>query len=220
MQLSRNDFIIVRVTVGSIMASLRSNISKPNSVLHFPLPTSARKGWLIALEYCLRLKEFGLFFAGLPCCSFIWLNRSTSMRSQHTPFGDQLKIYVQEANLQLVFKWLPWKRIQVTMIYIWHMTLKFLGWPIQLSKLICLKFKKPRLATRTLMMCALCLVRCCHFEIEQPGSSTFVYYPYLVWMQQLLKQFVPVEVHRLWGSQIGFGKNLNDSHDTPYLCCG
>ena len=41
------------------------------------------------------------FFAGLPCCSFIWLNRSTSMRSADVPFGDQLKLYIQQANVLL-----------------------------------------------------------------------------------------------------------------------
>ena len=60
-----------------------------------------RTGWLTAVEFTLRLREFGLFFAGLPCCSFIWLNRSTSMRSADVPFGDQLKLYIQQANVLL-----------------------------------------------------------------------------------------------------------------------
>lgn len=60
-----------------------------------------RTGWLTAVEFTLRLREFGLFFASLPCCSFIWLNRSTSMRSADVPFGDQLKLYIQQANVLL-----------------------------------------------------------------------------------------------------------------------
>ena len=53
-----------------------------------------------------------------------------------------------------------------------------------------------------LMLCALCLVRSCHFEIEQPGSSTFIYFPYLTWMTRVLEKFIPIEVHRLWGPQL------------------
>ena len=53
-----------------------------------------------------------------------------------------------------------------------------------------------------LMLCALCLVRSCHFEIEQPGSSTFIFFPYLTWMTRVLEKFIPIEVHRLWGPQL------------------
>ena len=81
-----------------------------------------RTGWLTAVEFTLRLREFGLFFAGLPCCSFIWLNRSTSMRSEDLPFGDQLKRYIQEANV-LLDNWISksffwtWPCIYIYILY-------------------------------------------------------------------------------------------------------
>ena len=59
---------------------------------------------MLAIEYTLRLVEFGLLFGGLPCCSFVWLNRATSLRSAETPLGDQLKLYIQQANVSLGLK--------------------------------------------------------------------------------------------------------------------
>ena len=59
----------------------------------------------------------------------------------------------------------------------------------------------PRIATRTLLLCALCTVRSVHWEIEQPASSTFVHFPYLKWIIRVLQNFVAISIHRLWGSQ-------------------
>ena len=59
----------------------------------------------------------------------------------------------------------------------------------------------PRIATRTLLLCALCIVRSVHWEIEQPASSTFIHFPYLKWMIRVLQNFVAINIHRLWGSQ-------------------
>ena len=61
-----------------------------------------RRGFIRALEHTLRLKELGLLFAGLPCCSFIFLNLATSRRSRETPFGDALKKYVFDSNVHLI----------------------------------------------------------------------------------------------------------------------
>ncbi|CAK9034090.1 Uncharacterized protein SCF082_LOCUS20749 [Durusdinium trenchii] len=117
-----------------------------------------RRGFIRALEHTLRLKELGLLFAGLPCCSFIFLNLATSRRSRETPFGDTLKKYVFDSNV---------------------------------------------LAARLLILCAIAVVRGVHWEIEQPGSSTFVHFPYLRWIKRMLKGFVEVKVYRFWMAWYG-----------------
>ena len=71
---------------------------------------------MLAIEYTLRLVEFGLLFGGLPCCSFIWLNRSTSMRSAETPLGDELKLYIRQANLSLGLR-------TITIFYVLYTTI-------------------------------------------------------------------------------------------------
>ena len=40
----------------------------------------------------------GLAFAGLPCGSFVYLNRSSSKRSRKRPLGSQRRLYVKQAN--------------------------------------------------------------------------------------------------------------------------
>ena len=160
-----------------------------------------RTGWLTAVEFTLRLREFGLFFAGLPCCSFIWLNRSTSMRSADVPFGDQLKLYIQQANV-LLDNWISkysffntnGNVICIACISKLHLSARMCVCVPPLPFL-------PRIATRTLLLCALCTVRSVHWEIEQPASSTFVHFPYLKWIIRVLQNFVAISIHRLWGSQ-------------------
>lgn len=156
-----------------------------------------RTGWLTAVEFTLRLREFGLFFAGLPCCSFIWLNRSTSMRSEDLPFGDQLKRYIQEANV-LLDNWISKSFFEHGHVYIYISCISksFISAHV-VPPLLFL----PRIATRTLLLCALCIVRSVHWEIEQPASSTFIHFPYLKWMIRVLQNFVAINIHRLWGSQ-------------------
>ena len=144
-----------------------------------------RTGWLTAVEFTLRLREFGLFFAGLPCCSFIWLNRSTSMRSEDLPFGDQLKRYIQEANV-LLDNW-------ISIVFFLNMAMCISKSFISAHVVPPLLFL-PRIATRTLLLCALCIVRSVHWEIEQPASSTFIHFPYLKWMIRVLQNFVAINI--------------------------
>ena len=42
-----------------------------------------------------------------------------------------------------------------------------------------------RLTCRSLILCAICLVRACFWFIEQPGGSTMVHFPYLLFMMEL-----------------------------------
>lgn len=45
-------------------------------------------GFVIAIRDTLRLVIHGLFFAGVPCFSFIWMNRSNTGRSAAAPLGN------------------------------------------------------------------------------------------------------------------------------------
>jgi hypothetical protein len=51
-----------------------------------------------ALHGVLRVEEDWLLTAGLPCGSFVWINRATSRRSRENPFGDQARQYIKNAN--------------------------------------------------------------------------------------------------------------------------
>ena len=46
----------------------------------------------------LRLKAKGVLAAGLPCGSWVFMNRATSGRSPRTIFGTPKYNYVKEAN--------------------------------------------------------------------------------------------------------------------------
>lgn len=138
-----------------------------------------------AVECTLRLKEGGLMFAGLPCHSFIFLNLATSMRSQETPLGDESKLYVRQSNAYLSESiFIPLKIV----------------FTIDIFKSCFIQ--QPRLAARLLILCCLAVVRKVHFAIEQPGTSTFVHFPYLKFVIQVLNGFVPIDVDRLLGAQL------------------
>lgn len=62
----------------------------------------ARTGLKRAMVNILRLQPGALLTAGLPCSSFIFLNRGTSKRSRSRPLGDQSKEYIKVSNLFLV----------------------------------------------------------------------------------------------------------------------
>ena len=47
----------------------------------------------------LRLSPRGILAAGLPCGSWVWMNRKTSGRSKHTIFGSTRHRYIREANV-------------------------------------------------------------------------------------------------------------------------
>ena len=47
-----------------------------------------RLGLCVATQQLMRVKRAGLLFSGLPCSSFIWLNRGTTHRSADNPDGS------------------------------------------------------------------------------------------------------------------------------------
>ena len=56
-------------------------------------------GFLAALQRCLRLRESGLQFLGIPCCSFSWMSSSVHKRTPATPFGDRTRRFVAAGNV-------------------------------------------------------------------------------------------------------------------------
>ena len=65
------------------------------------LHMQSRSGFGRAIQGCLRLKPGSLLSIGLPCCSFIWINRFTSQRSCSNPWGDEGKAYISDNNASL-----------------------------------------------------------------------------------------------------------------------
>lgn len=55
-------------------------------------------GWLRALHLTCRLRHGSLLWAGVPCSSFVYLNRGTSGRSASSPCGKQDVPSVKAAN--------------------------------------------------------------------------------------------------------------------------
>lgn len=55
-------------------------------------------GWLRALTLVLRLRHGALLWAGVPCSSFVFINRGTSKRSASNPLGSPTQPTVQLAN--------------------------------------------------------------------------------------------------------------------------
>ena len=97
-----------------------------------PRPINLRQGLCRATLQVLRLEPGALLTAGLPCHSFVFLNRSTSKRSRSRPLGDNKKEYIFVANMPLGFI-IIWKYARTTstliciFIYIYIISL-YLGW--------------------------------------------------------------------------------------------
>ena len=66
----------------------------------------ARTGLLLLLRHALRVKPDGLASAGLPCTSFVWVNRGTHQRSETNPRGNSSLPYVAAANK--ILDWTMW----------------------------------------------------------------------------------------------------------------
>lgn len=56
-------------------------------------------GWLRALRLICRLRHGALLWAGIPCSSFVFLNRGTSHRTAQHPCGDEAVPSVKSANV-------------------------------------------------------------------------------------------------------------------------
>ena len=79
------------------------HIIKKLGTLTWP-PCGLRHGLVRAMLGVLRLEPGGLLTAGLPCHSYVYLNRSTSKRSKDKPLGDQSRAYVRLSNMLLGLK--------------------------------------------------------------------------------------------------------------------
>ena len=53
----------------------------------------------MAIRLVLRLEEDGLMSAGLPCTSYVWINKGTHQRCLERPLGDCSLEYVRQANV-------------------------------------------------------------------------------------------------------------------------
>ena len=80
-------------TTSSKCGSLKLNMD--------PHTCRLRKGFGKAVQSLLRLKEDALVSIGLPCSTFVWLNRGTSRRSAKYPWGAEWKPQIRQANVQL-----------------------------------------------------------------------------------------------------------------------
>ena len=63
-----------------------------------------RNGFAKAIQSCLRVKPQGLVSIGLPCCSFVWINKYTSQRNSEKPWGNESKPYIIAHNASLGLK--------------------------------------------------------------------------------------------------------------------
>ena len=56
-------------------------------------------GVIKAISLVLRLQEQGLLFAGLPCCSFIFISAGTHKRTTGSPWGQERWKFVRDGNV-------------------------------------------------------------------------------------------------------------------------
>ena len=64
-----------------------------------------RTGMIASIRTLLKIREGGLVTAGIPCSSYVFINRFTSQRSREAPLGDETKPHVASANTWLVSIW-------------------------------------------------------------------------------------------------------------------
>lgn len=135
-----------------------------------------RSGFGKAIQGCLRLKEGGLCHIGLPCSSFIWLNRATSQRSLDSAWGDESKSYVSDSNTKLGSLY----------CFFFEMCIMYI-----VVNIPCMGRKiHPRIATRVLFLILLCTLRGVYTCVEQPMTSTFKYLPTYLMVKQIITKFI------------------------------
>lgn len=66
------------------------------------LPSAAlellRTGFLICLQYILRMKPGSLLFAGVPCSGHVWISQGSTGKSKENPRGNTSKKCARDAN--------------------------------------------------------------------------------------------------------------------------
>ena len=57
-----------------------------------------RTGFLIYLQYVLRVIKGGLNMAGVPCSAHVWISRASTGKSRQQPLGDQSRPCTRSGN--------------------------------------------------------------------------------------------------------------------------
>jgi hypothetical protein len=65
---------------GMTVTGMDKSVNKQDDLL-------SSHGFLRAIKNILRLRRHALFWAGIPCSTFVWINRGTSKRSRECPLG-------------------------------------------------------------------------------------------------------------------------------------
>ena len=154
--------------------------------LHF---FSLRSGLLLAIRETLRVRESGLLCAGPPCGSFVFLNMATSGRSKRRPFGNSWA-YVKQANRKLGLH-----RCKTWFVCSWvSRGLSEIKSNIANTAQL---YRDLRITCRLILILMLATVRCVWTMVEQPGSTTMLYFPYLVWWARVINKWIPWQRTRL-----------------------
>lgn len=57
-----------------------------------------RTGFLVCLQYILRMKPGSLLFAGVPCSGHVWISQGSTGKSKNNPRGNMSKQCTRDAN--------------------------------------------------------------------------------------------------------------------------
>ena len=63
-----------------------------------------RRGFLLMLQYVLRVVPGGMLFSGVPCNGHVWISRGSTGKSRQNPIGDTQQACTRTAN-QIASRW-------------------------------------------------------------------------------------------------------------------
>ena len=130
-----------------------------------------RTGMIASIRTLLKIREGGLVTAGIPCSSYVFIDRFTSQRSREAPLGDETKPHVASANTWLVSIWV-------------HQSCT--------SRYVFMRMLSLRIACRTAMLFLLAAARHIYFFVEQPASSLLELDPYFAFVFRTLGALFPM----------------------------
>ena len=140
-----------------------------------------RNGFAKAVQTCLRLKVGALLSIGLPCSSFVWINKYTSERSQGSPWGNETKPYIIAHNASLGLKihksYSEEKMQAMVSVYKSYQCVRMQSWEL-------------RIAVRTLFLLLLCTFRGVYTCVEQPMTSSFKTIPTYATVKAIISKFI------------------------------
>ena len=132
----------------------------------------ARCGFIAAVRSILKLRPAGLVTAGVPCSSYVFINRATAGRSQEWPLGDESRPHVHAANKNLACIGCGSGAHAQDIDH-------------DLTELI-------RIACRMGLLLLLAVVRQIYWFVEQPSSSLLELDPYISHVLGIVKIIQPV----------------------------